>query len=112
MENAKVKTNAFVLPVGNRFVCMANGAKIGTSKNAQHFEYHYKLHHTTKKLEGIEIEKFVYVGENGAVQHIHDLSINMDEDVLRTLKHDARAFVRKLHSEISQKLTEQPKPVQ
>lgn len=109
----KVKTNAFVVPVGGRFVCMANGARVGTSKNPHHFEYQYKLNHVvSKKLEGIEIEKFVYVSESGTVEHIHDMSVKVNEDMLRTLKHDAKAFVRKLHSELSQKHIEPLKQVQ
>lgn len=72
---------AFIMPFGNdKFTCIVDDMKMGTSRDSDYFEYHYKRG-GIKALQGVELGKFVYIDAQGKIEHITDATITRKESI-------------------------------
>lgn len=97
LSKISVKKSAFVVPVNDKFACVAGHKLLGSSKNPRHFEYHFRLGKPSKKFEGMDIQQFVYLDQQGHVDHINDCTAKTNEN-LKALKHDARLVIKDLQA--------------
>lgn len=97
----KAAVTAYVMPLTHKkFVCIANNKPVGKSANVEYFEYHNRQH-DTKLMQGINIDKFVYLTAAGKIDHVNltgkavktvvkDRILVTDKAVIKQLKPEAR----------------------
>lgn len=70
------KVIAYVAPLSNdKFVCVANLVPVAKSGDITYFERHYAANSKAiKKMDGVDVEKFVYLTNAGKVDHIDIVS--------------------------------------
>jgi hypothetical protein len=78
------KVNVFITPLNdNKYVCIANNEPIAKSNDATYFERHYSTN-SIKKLENVDVDKFIYLTPTGRVDHI-DLVSKSDGVISRII---------------------------
>lgn len=89
------KKSAFVVPVDNQFVCVADKKIIGKSKRPGYFEHNFRTGHMPIGQRDVVIEQFVYVDQTGHIDHINPIE-TPPEEVIQSLKNDIKYILRNL----------------
>lgn len=105
------KTAAFIIPMdADRFACILDDVKIGTSKDPEYFEYHYKRG-DVKALKSHVIKQFIYTTPEGKVTQVIDPNQSIAERMKELAEQTAMEHQAHVAVEVLQKVNAEEKAV-